>query len=479
MNSLKNDAIKGVSWTMIEKIASTAIVFVLGIIIARLLDPSDYGIIGMISIFMAISVVLSDSGFTDALVQKKEKTADDYSTVYLFNIAISTFLYLILFGAAPWIARFYRTPILTSVIRVYTLQLVLNALFNVHATKLRIDLRFKELAITSLTSQLITGLIGVYLAYSGWGVWALVFQALASSLIRGILILFFCKGWFPGFHFSRESFKATFGFGSKLLVLSLIDTIYGNIYSLIIGRKFKSSDLGLFNRGTQLATFPSSIFVNVLVSVMFPVLSRLQDDEERLVSSYKKFSSLPVYVLHPLVIGLAVLATPVVGLLLGEKWLPCVSFLQCVAIGTLFSPLIHTNRMLLYAKGRSDLILKLEFFRKPVGILVIIASLPFGMLGLAAGKSVYELLDFLINTHYTRKYFGYGWKEQLRDHLPSLFFSFIMGVCVFFVSSLFDGWWGQLLVGVPTGILVYFLLGFVSKNKVQKELISIALNRIK
>lgn len=472
MSSLRNEAIKGMSWSAIEKFASQAIAFVLGIIMARLLAPSDYGIIGMLAIFMAIANTLADSGFGSALIQKKNRNPEDYSTFFLFNLGISTLLYLILFFSAPWIADFYHTPILKDVTRVVTLQLILNALFNAQHTKLRIDLRFKEVSIISLISQVVTGAVGVLLAFLGWGVWALVWQAIFSCIIRGILAIICLRGWTPGVRFSKASFKSLFGFGSKILASSLINTIYGNLYTLIIGRRFTPDEVGFYNRGVQLATFPSNVATDVIVSVNYPILSRFQDDDARLIQAYRKMLTVPLFILYPIIIGLGVLAEPTVGLLLKEKWLPCVPFLQIMCLGAVFAPLTHINLNLLYVKGRSDLVLKLELIKKPIGFALILITMHFGIMWLMAGKVLYEFIAFSFNCHYTGKILGYGWKEQVREIFPILLKASIMGLAVYLVCFLLSGWWAKLLIGTATGILVYLLIAIITQDKIFAELLS-------
>ena len=474
MTSLRNEAIKGMSWSAIEKFISQAIAFILGIIMARLLSPADYGIIGMIAIFIGIAGTLVDSGLGTALIQKKEKNREDYSTLFLFNFGVSTLLYLALFIAAPWIADFYKTPVLKDVTRVVTFQLVLNALFNAHYTKLRIDLQFKALSIISLIAQILTGCVGVFLAYIGWGVWALVWQTIFSCIARGIMSVTYLKWWMPGTRFSSKSFHSLFGFGSKILASSLINTIYGNIYTLIIGKKFTPDEVGFYNRGGQLASFPSNVATDIIVSVNYPILSRLQDDNDRLVNAYRNMLTVPLFALYPVLVGMAVLGEPIVGLLLGEKWLPCVPFLQIIAVGAMFSPLTHINLNLLYVKGRTDLVLKLEIIKKTIAFSIVFLTIPFGIIWMMVGKSCYDFIAFSINCHYTGKILGYGWKKQIKEILPIILKSLIMGAIVFAATFALEGWWAKVLIGVPCGMVVYFIIAIVTKDSSLTEIWNIA-----
>ena len=470
---MKKTAILGMSWTATEKVISRIVVFILGIILARKLLPSDYGVFGMLDIFIAIAATLTDSGLGSALIQKKDKTDVDYSTFFIFNFGVSAFLYLVLFLAAPWIASFYHTPILKDVTRVVALQLILNALFNTQLTKLRVDLQFKELSLISIISQILTGIFAIVLAYMGFGVWALVFQVLLGSILRGLLVMKAAHWWTPGMRFSNNSFKGLFSFGSKLLASSLINTIYGNLYTLIIGKAYSANEVGHFNRGSSLAVFPSNAMTDVVVSVNYPILSRFQDDNEKLVSAYRKMLTLPLFFLYPVVIGLGVLAEPIVGLLLKEQWLPCVPFLQIMCLGTIFTPLTHINLNLLYVKGRSDLVLKLELIKKPIGFALIFISIQFGIMWLMAGKALYEFIAFSFNCFYTGKILGYGWKEQMRDIFPILMKACLMGAAVYFICTPLSGWWTKLLIGTASGIIVYLLTAIITRDRNFKEIISL------
>ena len=470
---MKKTAILGMSWTATEKVISRIVVFILGIILARKLLPSDYGVFGMLDIFIAIAATLTDSGLGSALIQKKDKTDVDYSTFFIFNFGVSAFLYLVLFFAAPWIASFYHTPILKDVTRVVALQLILNALFNTQLTKLRVDLQFKELSLISIISQILTGIFAIVLAYMGFGVWALVFQVLLGSILRGLLVMKAAHWWTPGMRFSNNSFKGLFSFGSKLLASSLINTIYGNLYTLIIGKAYSANEVGHFNRGSSLAVFPSNAMTDVVVSVNYPILSRFQDDNEKLVSAYRKMLTLPLFFLYPVVIGLGVLAEPIVGLLLKEQWLPCVPFLQIMCLGTIFTPLTHINLNLLYVKGRSDLVLKLELIKKPIGFALIFISIQFGIMWLMAGKALYEFIAFSFNCFYTGKILGYGWKEQMRDIFPILMKACLMGAAVYFICTPLSGWWTKLLIGTASGIIVYLLTAIITRDRNFKEIISL------
>jgi len=474
MSDFKDKAVSGAVWTTVEKFSRQVVQFVIGIILARLLPPEDFGVIGMLAIFIAIAQTFTDSGLSSALIQKCDRTETDYSTIFYFNIVVAIAFYLLLFVCAPWIAAFYHMPILTDVTRVIALTLVISALTAVQNTKLTIDLRFRTISVISIVSVIATGITGLLLAFYGWGVWALVFQALVGQLVSSICIWYFSH-WAPRLVFSKESFKALWGFGSKLLVSSLINTIYSNIYTLVIGRRFSSADVGYYNRGNQFAMLPTQTVQEMALKVNFPILAQMQADDERLLSAYKKLLTVPLYVLYPILVGMAVTAEPLVLVLIGEKWLPCVPILQVLCIGYMFSPLTHINLNLLYVKGRTDLVLKLELIKKPIAFIILFATLPFGIIVMVVGKAIYEFVAFSFNCYYTGKILGYGELKQLKLLVPIFINCALMAVAVFVSMLFFSTPFIKLCVAFVVGFMSYFLFSAISGDTSFKELKSIVL----
>ena len=348
-DSSKSKAVNGIVWTLVERMSIQVCQFVIGIILARLLMPEDYGIIGMLAIFMALAQSLLDSGFNRALIQKKDRNDVDYSTVFYFNIVISVLIYLVFFIASPYIAKFYNTPELNDVTKVVSIAVIINALSLVQTAKLTIELNFRLQSIASIISTVLSGLIGIVMAYAGYGVWALVAQSLSSAGIR-TMVLWFTSHWKPILVFSTSSFKQLFSFGSKLLVGDVIHTIYTNMYTLVIGKAFKLADVGYYNRANGYASLPFSVVGQVVNKVMFPLLSEKQDDNEALVRAYSKMFRLSLFLYAPLMFGLCALAKPLVVVLIGEKWLGCVALLQVLSIGYVFAPMNSLNLNLLYVK---------------------------------------------------------------------------------------------------------------------------------
>ena len=370
MSSLKDKTVKGVIWSSIDRFSAQGIQFVFSILIARLLLPEDYGVIAMLNIFLAVSQTFIDSGFGTALIRKIDRTETDFSTVFYFNIAVASVFYVILFFCAPAIANFYETPLLESVTKVVALNLIINSLSGIHNAKLSIVIDFKSRAKISIITTLLTGAVGLWMAYAGYGVWTLVVQNLLSSVIRTVMLWIIVR-WRPQLVFSWKSFKELFSFGSKLLASALLDTLYNNIYTLVIGKVFSPSTLGVYSKAKNLAQFPSSNITSVLQSVTFPVLSTIQNDEERLSDAYKRFLKLSAFVVFPLMVGLAAVADPFIRIALTDKWANAICLLQILCFSLIWYPIHAINLNILQVKGRSDYFLKLEIIKKVQGVLFL------------------------------------------------------------------------------------------------------------
>lgn len=476
-SDLKKKSVSGMLWTTIERFTTQGIQFVIGIFIARILMPGDYGIIGMLAIFMAIAQSFLDSGFASALIQKKDRTENDYSTVFYFNLVVAVLLYALFYVSAPWIAGFYKIPILSDVARVTSLSLILNGLTIVQTAKLTIDLNFKFQAITSIVSVVLSGMVGILMAYNGYGVWALVWQGIMAALVR-LVVLWLASSWRPKLIFSMDSFRILFSFGSKLLCSGMINTIYQNIYTIVIGKAFGASDVGYYNRGNQFASIPTDTTTAIVTKVNFPILSSLQDDNEKLLQAYRKMLRVPLFALFPLLTGLIALAHPLVEFVLGEKWLPCVPILQILCLGCMWSPMTHINLNLLYVKGRSDLVLKLELVKKPIAFLLLFALLPFGILWMCVGRALYFFIAFSMNCYYTHKILGYGFSKQIREISFILLNCAVMwGVvtlCISFATSLVI----KLAIGLLTGALSYTLIAYFANDSSLQDIRQIIEDKI-
>ncbi|MEG1749737.1 MAG: lipopolysaccharide biosynthesis protein [Tannerellaceae bacterium] len=464
MTSIKQQAATSVLWSAIERFSVQGIQFVLSIVIARLLLPADYGLIAMLSIFMALAQSFIDGGFANALVQKKDRTEVDYSTVFYFNIAVSFVIYLLLYLSAPWIASFYEEEQLSLITRVVGITLIINSFGIVQQAKLTIALDFKRQAIASLLAVLISGVVGLWMAFSGYGVWTLVYQSLLNNMLRVVLTWFF-SGWWPRLSFSVSSFKVLFSFGSKLLLSSLLHTLYTNLYTLVIGKRFAAVELGYYNRAFTLAQFPSTNFTNVIVRAVYPIQCRLQDDNEQLCSIFLKYMRLACYLIFPVMIGLCALAEPLVRLLLTEKWLPAVPLLQILCIAYMWDPIMKINHNMLNVKGRSDYFLYAEIIKKAVALLILFATIPFGVKVMCLGLVLYAFADMIVIIYYTRKLTNIGWLRQLRELTPVLVLSFSMGVLVYGVSLLSIRPAIQLTIGALVGVSYYLVVSYLFRYR--------------
>lgn len=404
------------------------------------------------------------SGFGCALIQNQDRTEADYSTCFYFNIIVGLFLYILLFLTAPLIADFYRTPLLESVCRILGLVLIFNSLTISQTARLTIEFKFRELCIVTLGTQLFTGIIGFIMAFKGYGVWALVFQQVGAAFLR-ICFIEWVTRWKPLPLFSKTSFDRLFSFGSKILCSGIINTVYDNIYTLVIGRVFSPMEVGLYNRGNQFAQLPSQSLLSVVMKVAYPLMAEVQGDSEKLRRAYQKFLRISVFFLYPVLIGLIVLADPFIYVLLGEKWLSCVPLIQILCFGCLFDPLTHINLNILYVKGRTDLVLKLEFIKKPIALLILFGMIPFGLWWLCAGRALYGFIAYGFNCYYTGKFIGFGFWQQMYYNIPVIVKSALMGVVCWGTALCFEVPWLKLLVGFLAGLASYVVLAFITHDE--------------
>lgn len=460
--SLKDKTVKGVFWSSVDRFSTQGIQFVFNILIARILLPEDYGVVAMLNIFLAVSRTFIDSGFSTALIRKIDRTETDCSTVFYFNIAVSVFFYIVLWIASPYIARFYDIPLLEDVTKVVSLTLVFSSLSGVHNAKLAIDINFKAKANISIVVTIVTGAVGLWMAYKGYGVWALVMQSVVSSLLGSILIWLKVR-WIPKLVFSWKSFRELFSFGSKLLASALLDTVYNNVYTLVIGKVFSASSLGVYSKADGFAQFPSSNITGVLQGVTFPVLSSIQNEEDRLASAYKRFLRLSAFVVFPLMVGLAAVADPFIRLVLTDKWEGSIYLMQIICFALMWYPIHAINLNLLQVKGRSDFFLKLEIIKKIQGVIILCITIPLGLVAMCYGRIVSSLLSLIYNTYYTRKLIDYGFGKQMKDLMHILVHALVMGVIAWGVVHLVHPLWLKLVAGVLAGAVYYILGAYLMK----------------
>lgn len=457
MHSIKEQTVHGVKWNAIGRFSSQIIGFLIGLLLARMLSPSDYGIIGMLAFFFAIAQTFIDSGFGSALVRKKDCSDADYSTAFYFNVVIGIVSFLILYISAPFIAIFFDNSILKDVCRFLSINLFLNSLSIVQNSILTSRLDFKSLAKVNVYSTIVSGIVGLGMAYCGYGIWSLVYQQVVMSFMRSLLLWTKTK-WSPRFLFSKVSFRYLFGFGSKILSAGLLHTIYANLTTILIGKFYTPKDLGYYSRGETLATFPSSNVSAILQSVTYPILSKIQDDDVRLIVAYRKYIQMSSMLIFFGMSLLAALSKPIILVLLTDKWAESIIYLQVFCFAWMFDHLCSLNLNLLYVKGRSDLILKLEIIKKTISISMIIVTIPFGVLAICLSRTLYTQIAVIINTYYTGKIYGLGYREQVKDFIRYFLYSAI-SVCPAFlltytnINSIL-----VLLIGIICSIFIYWWL---------------------
>lgn len=475
---LRNTAVSGVIWSFVERFSVQGVQFVITIIMARILTPADYGLIGMLAIFMGVSQVFIDGGFSKALIQTKDKDERDFSTVFYINLGISLLVYAILFFSAPAIATFYNQPLLTPITRIYSLNLIVNSLSAVNKTLLVIRVDFKTLSKISLSSAILSGIAGIYCAYTGWGVWALVVQVIVSSLINTLLGFFFVK-WYPKLIFSIASFKKLFAFGSKLLAATIISSIYANIYTLVIGKKFPASDLGYYTRANQFADLAGTNISGIMARVSFPLLSKIQDDDQRLLEAYRKYIKMTAFIMFPILLLLSGLAKPIILVILGAKWAQSIDLLRILPFSFLFTGITTINLNLLYVKGRSDLVLRLEIIKKSIAFTILVISSFFSLKIMCIGLVVYSMIAFSLNTTYTHKILNYGLIKQIRDFLPYLLTAIAVMVEGFVLGSINMHPFLSLTVSLVACVATYLALSHIFHLYAFVEMRGIVLSNIK
>lgn len=479
-NSLKNKTVKSVLWSGIERFSVQGIQFILTIIIARLVLPSDYGLIAMLGIFISIGQSFIDSGFSNALVQKQDRNEVDYATVFYFNIFVGIIFYFLLFILSPYIAAFYNEALLEPLTKLISLNLIVSAFAVVQRAKLTVALNFKMLSISSLCAVAISGIIGIIMAYQGRGVWAIATQSLINNLLCTIILWILVK-WVPKHKFSYSSFKALFGFGSKLLVSGLIHTIYTNSYNIIIGKFFSSLELGFYNRAYTIAYMPSTNFSYIITRGIYPILCTLQNDESALQKYFIRSLRTACYLISPIMIGLCILSKPLVSLLLTDKWLPMVPYLQILSIAYLWSPMMDINNNLVNSKGFANYFLYAEIQKKICAIIILAVTIPFGVKIMCYGLIIYSLVDWYLISRYSKKIISFSFFCQIKELSPILLLNVAIGLIMYFVSNSIKSTSMQLLISIIVSTIAYCSFTLMFNMKEAKLLISFKtsiLNRI-
>ncbi|MCO5240641.1 MAG: lipopolysaccharide biosynthesis protein [Chitinophagaceae bacterium] len=431
--TLKQQAFSGLFWTLSEQFSIQIINFIIQIILARILLPSDFGLIAMIMIFIGLGNALSDSGLTSSLIRTIETDKRDLSTVFFFNLSGSILIYWGIYALAPFISDFYNQPTLTSIIRVFSLTIIIRALIEVQLTILKKELKFKKIMLISLPSVLISGLLGIFLAKQGVGVWSLVWMSLCQYALLAIQVWIKTK-WLPELVIDKKKLKYHFNFGYKLSLASILNVIFLNIYNLIIGKWFLPKDLGYYNRADTMQGFPVRNLITAVKKVAYPLLSKIQNNDSLLKSTYRRMMLQVVFWITPLMILLILIAKPMIEVLLTDKWLPAVPYFQLLCISSILYPLQEYNLQILDVKGRSEIYLRIEIIKKILTIFTILMVFPFGIMGLLYGQIILSICFYFISSFLSGKLINYPVLHQVKDIYPILLLSLVTGIVIWLLK---------------------------------------------
>lgn len=468
----EKNVIKNFFWRFAERCGAQLVTFVVSIVLARILDPKDYGTIALVTVFTTILQVFVDSGLGTALIQKKDADDLDFSSVFYFNFIVCIILYAVMFIVAPYIALFYKDTTLISVIRVISLTIVISGVKGIQQAYVSKNMLFKRFFFSTIGGTIFSAILGIAMAYMGYGVWALVAQQLSNTAID-TLILWLTVKWRPKKMFSFERLRGLFSFGWKLLASSLLDTAYNNLRNLIIGKLYSSSDLAFYNQGDK---FPKVVVTNIntsIDSVLLPTMSIEQDNPERIKKMTRRAIKTSTYVMAPLMMGLAFCAEPVVRLILTDKWIPCIPFLRIFCITYMFWPVHTANLNAINAMGRSDWFLKLEIIKKIMGLAILLSTMWFGVMAMAYSLLLSNVLSQIINSWPNRKLLGYGYLEQVQDFAPGILLAVFMGICVYFIGYIPLPMIITLLLQIVLGGIIYIVLSVFLKIEEFEYLIKI------
>ncbi len=453
---LKFRTLKGISWSLIDNLAGSGVTFIIGLVLARLLSPSEFGVIGMVMVFIALSNVFVEGGLSRALIRKLDVSDNDYNTAFFSNIIISIIFVILLNLLAESISSFFNVAILSKILPFVSSLVLINGAAIVHKTILIRNVDFKSQAIVSLIASICSGIIGITLAVLGYGVWSLVWQQISRYFFNTLFLWVFNK-WRPSLVFSIDSFKELFGFGSKVLLADLINSVYKNIFNVIIGKVYKAEQLGQYDNAERFNTILTNNLTSVVQRVSYPILSSVQANKENLTHVFRKFTIYSALVFFPLILGLAAMSKPLLVFLIGEKWLDASIYLKIMCVYGILYPFTNLNLNMLNVVGRSDKILKLEIIKKILFTPVFIVGIKVGMLEMLWAAVVYYYVEFVFNTWYSEKYFNYGLLKQVKDVIPFLLISLFAAVVMWFISLIPVSNIIILLLQISVGGLICFI----------------------
>lgn len=476
--SIKHKTLLGIFWTFTNVFFVKGLSFVAMLFLARWLGPEEFGLIGMISVFIGIGTSLVDSGLSSSIIRTKNANDSDFSTVFYMNIGASILVYFFLFLLAPYIADFYQQGPLINIIRVYCLSFIISAFSAIQLAILTRSMQFKHLTILNIPSTIIGVVVGLFMGYYNYGVWSIVAFYLTKQLILTFL-LWITSTWKPSLNFSIERLKYHYKFGYKLMLSGFLDQIFTNSYNILIGRFFPVQMLGYFERAKHLNDYPASTFTGIIGKVTYPMLAALQDDSAKITTTYKRMLKATFFTIAPLMLGAAAIAKPLFEIILGIEWIPAVPFFQILSIASMLYPIHSFNINILKVYGRSDLFLKIEIIKKIITIISICIGFQFGIIGLVWSSVFTSFIALIINTHYTSQFINYKAKEQLLDMLPILGLAIIAFALMYYVVAMLKEYSNgvQLLSSVTIGMLFYLLVHSFFKRSPIYDIFSIIRNR--
>ena len=467
--SLKDKTIKGTIWSAIDNVTQMGVAFLVSIVLARLLSPDDYGLIGIINIFTAVCYVIINGGFSTALIRRKNISDDDYNTAFIVNLGLSLILYAMVFLASPRIATFFGREELVDLTRVSSSTMIIGALAIVQQTRLTKRIDFKAQTKISLISVMVSGIVGISMAFLGFGVWALVTQGLVAQVLRTAL-LFVLNRWMPSLRFSKKSFDELFGFGWKIMLSGILDSFWTQLYQVIVGKFYNAATLGQYTRAKHFSQMFSSNLTNVIQRVTYPVLSEIQDDKERMIAAYRKIIKTTMFLTFALAFALGAVSEPLIYCLIGAKWHEASTYLPWICFVGSFYPLHAINLNMLQVQGRSDLFLGLEIIKKTIGLVPLFVGAFVGIFPMLYTTIVTSVISYFLNSYFPGKLLGYTSGMQLRDIAPSFFISITMAVIVFVMKYLPLSNWVILPIQIVVGGLVFFALCRLTKSSEYKEM---------
>jgi len=464
MESLKDKTIKGVGWSAIDNVLQMGVTFLVSIVLARLLTPDDYGLIGIIAIFTAVCNTLVNAGFTTALIRKKDATDDDYNTVFLANLAIGLILYVLIYVCSPLISNFFNREELTDLTRVSSLSIVIGALALVQQTKLTKRIDFKSQAKITIASTTISGVIGILMAFVGYGVWALVAQQLSRAVIWAVLLCFINR-WLPKLRFSKTSFHELFGFGWKIMISWLLETIWRELFQAVIGKFYTPAALGQYTRSLHFSQLLSTNLTNVIQRVTYPVLSDIQDDRTRMLSAYRKIIKTTMFATIISMFAMGAISEPLLYCLIGPQWHDAAVYLPLICLNGTLYPLHAINLNMLQVQGRSDLFLGLEIIKKIVGVGPLCVGAFIGIIPMLYTNLLAGIIAFFLNSYYSGKFLGYSSWMQIKDIIPSFWIGILISFVVYFMKYLPISYWIILPIQIIIGIILFFILCNLFNNQ--------------